>query len=164
LSPLSHRERVARAAGERRVRGVNLAYGENHAPHAIPRPRWRSRLGTTLCSENRIEGRASARAESSSSGGRQATVGGRSRYRPRTFRADTHGQASHYSSVTGVTGPVCECLSGQRRHHGRQEMPTQSLSLFRNRRSSRWLLFGFLQEADDERWKMLLRPREVQVS
>jgi hypothetical protein len=42
--------------------------------------------------------------------------------------------------------------------------PFSGLSLFRNRHSSRWLLFGFLQEVDDERWKMLLRPREVQVS
>jgi len=43
-------------------------------------------------------------------------------------------------------------------------MPKQILSLFRNRRSSRWLMFGFLQEADDERGEMLLRPREVQVT
>ena len=56
---------------------------------------------------------------------------------------------------------VCQ---GERRHHGRQEMPTQSLSLFWNRGSIGWLLFGFLQEGIDGRRQMLLRPREVQVS
>jgi hypothetical protein len=53
---------------------------------------------------------------------------------------------------------------GERRRHGRQEMPTQSLSLFWNRGSTGWPLFGFLQEGNGSRRQMLLRPREVQVS